>query len=217
VRFYTYLHRRNDTGEVFYIGKGRGDRATSKSRRNKHWNHIVDKHGRTAEIVAPWPTEAEALDHEKFLIACFRGMGIPLVNLTDGGDGLCGHVPSQETRAKRSASHMGKRVPDAVRKKMSEAKRAQWADPVARKNMVSAMQSCRENSEYRAKISANNRARFSDPEVRKRHSAALCAKLAEPEIRAKLVGRKHSPETRAKIASASRARAAALKLFKPGV
>jgi len=42
--YYVYAHIRNDTDSVFYIGKGRGNRAYSK-RRNKHWSNIVNKCG----------------------------------------------------------------------------------------------------------------------------------------------------------------------------
>lgn len=43
--FYTYLHRRNDTGQVFYVGKGKGQRAHDKYKRSAHWKRIVAKHG----------------------------------------------------------------------------------------------------------------------------------------------------------------------------
>jgi len=49
---YIYLHRRNDTGEVFYVGKGTGKRATETHSRNSHWHNVVNKAGFTAEIIA---------------------------------------------------------------------------------------------------------------------------------------------------------------------
>ena len=42
--FYTYFHTRNDTGKVFYVGKGKGRRAHEPGR-NPHWKNIVAKHG----------------------------------------------------------------------------------------------------------------------------------------------------------------------------
>lgn len=45
LRFYVYQHTRNDTGEVFYVGKGSGDRLKSNKRRNSHWTRIVAAHG----------------------------------------------------------------------------------------------------------------------------------------------------------------------------
>ena len=124
-QFYTYVHTRNDTGEVFYIGKGKGSRAFAKGR-NPHWNNIVNKHGYTVHIVAYWETEELAFAHEKELITEFRALGVELANMTDGGEGSTGWIPSEETRkrigdagrgrkhsaescAKMSASRIGRR------------------------------------------------------------------------------------------------------------
>ena len=47
--FYVYVHKRNDNGSIFYVGKGKGYRSKSKSGRSKHWFNIVNKHGYTIE------------------------------------------------------------------------------------------------------------------------------------------------------------------------
>lgn len=111
--FYTYFHTRNDTNAVFYVGKGKGARAQDKACRNPHWNRIVAKCGHTVHIAARWPTEAEAFEHEKFLIACFRDMDVPLCNMTDGGEGM---TPTAE-----------------VRLKMRKSSALRWSDPEIRK------------------------------------------------------------------------------------
>lgn len=105
--FYTYSHTRNDTGAVFYVGKGKDRRAYSKSDRNKHWQNIVAKHGHTVHIASRWSTETEAFEHEKFLIACFKDMGAALCNITDGGEGSSGHVMSVEHKANLSKLYKG--------------------------------------------------------------------------------------------------------------
>jgi hypothetical protein len=103
IMFYTYIHFKADTSKPFYIGKGQGRRHLVKTKRNNYWNNVVNKHGFTSEILCKWKTEHEALEHEKFLIQCFKDIGIPLVNLTDGGEGTSGWVPSDSWRAKKSA------------------------------------------------------------------------------------------------------------------
>lgn len=92
MKFYTYLHRRNDTNAIFYIGKGKDNRAWI-TKRNKFWHSIADSRGFTVEICAYWPTEQEAHTHEKFLILCFKDLDTNLVNQTDGGEGTAGMTP----------------------------------------------------------------------------------------------------------------------------
>jgi hypothetical protein len=108
---YTYIHQTSDTGRIFYIGKGKEDRAFVKRGRNQYWHNIVNKHGYTAEILAYWNSDAEAIDHEKLLIASFRDMGYKLANITDGGEGLSGHKHSLESRKKMSEALKGKKNP----------------------------------------------------------------------------------------------------------
>lgn len=106
--FYTYVHFRKDDGKPFYVGKGHGKRYLCKNDRTFYWKNVVNKHGLDAKIMAVWPTEAEAFEHEKFLIQCFRDMGINLVNMTDGGEGTSGWMPSEEWRIKKSQSQKEK-------------------------------------------------------------------------------------------------------------
>jgi|ERR1035437_3195119 hypothetical protein len=69
---YVYLHR-GPSGEVFYVGKGRGNRAYSKDR-HVLWQHYLktrcDGHYEV-EIVKHFETEDEALDLESDLLALF--------------------------------------------------------------------------------------------------------------------------------------------------
>ena len=59
--FYVYLHTRNDTGEIFYVGKGKKSRASSKRGRNDYWNNIVTKAGGfTSKLIAIKLSELEA-------------------------------------------------------------------------------------------------------------------------------------------------------------
>jgi hypothetical protein len=105
--YYTYAHYTPE-GQLFYIGKGQRRRAYSTYKRNKHWNSIVKKHGKPdVKILATWDTDAEAFQHEIFLIACFRGMGCKLSNMTDGGEGVVGMPLSEEHKEKIRVSLLG--------------------------------------------------------------------------------------------------------------
>ena len=105
--FYTYMHTRNDTQEVFYIGKGTKKRPRDKSNRNKHWHSIVQKHGYTVTVLAAWKTNEDALEHEKVLIAVFKDMGKKLANYVDGGKGTTGMKHTDETKQAMSVARKG--------------------------------------------------------------------------------------------------------------
>lgn len=129
--YFVYLHRRQDTGEVFYVGKGTRTplkqyiRANTTNRRNIFWKRIVAKAGYDVEVVADFFREADAFTLEQQLIAQYKRSvdGGTLCNLTSGGEGHSGLSPSQETRRKMSEKAKGKAKPDHVRIAVSAAQR----------------------------------------------------------------------------------------------
>lgn len=90
--FYTYIHRYQDTGQVFYVGMSKNkSRMTSKQRLHQpHWYAAIENKEWFAEAVANWNTKEEAESHEQLLIACFKDMKHPIINLTKGGAGRTG-------------------------------------------------------------------------------------------------------------------------------
>ena len=88
--YYVYVHRRNDTNEVFYVGKGKNRRAYSKTGRNQHWCNIVNKHSYSVEIMEKELSGDSAFDLEKELIKFYRDNGHKLANISDGGEGASG-------------------------------------------------------------------------------------------------------------------------------
>lgn len=104
MKYYTYAHFTKDSKKLFYIGKGSKRRAWQSASRNRYWKYTVAKHGYTVLILSEWATEAEAFEHEKFLIGCF---GTQLVNLTDGGEGTSGRKQGKEEKQKRSLKLKG--------------------------------------------------------------------------------------------------------------
>lgn len=113
IMFYTYAHFRNDTQQIFYIGKGSGRRMFRKEARNYHWHNVVAKAGYTPLLLAKWKTEHEAYEHEKFLIKCFEGF---LVNQSLGGDGndakggltFAGKKHTEKAKQKCRLANLGK-------------------------------------------------------------------------------------------------------------
>lgn len=80
--YYVYTHSIN--GKVFYVGKGRGNRAYQTRSRNRHWHNVVNKYGQpTIEIVKDNLTNDESYELEKTLI---KEYGISnLTNKSEGG------------------------------------------------------------------------------------------------------------------------------------
>lgn len=130
--FFVYQHRRPDTGEVFYIGKGTRTplkkyvRANTTCRRNIHWCRVVEKAGGfTSEVLVDFFVESDALAFEQELIAAhgFARSGGLLCNITIGGEGSAGWRASPETRNRMSRAALGKPKPAHVRLAVSTAQR----------------------------------------------------------------------------------------------
>lgn len=110
MKYYVYQHTRNDTGEVFYIGKGCGNRAWKfgrSGRRSKQWSRIADKHGVSVSILMYGLTHSAALNVESQLISKIGRRDLklgPLVNGTDGGEGARGLLIKHTEDSKRKIS-----------------------------------------------------------------------------------------------------------------
>lgn len=157
--FLTYVHY-TPNGTPFYIGKGSSERrAFYTHKRNAHWKNTVNKYGNPkVEIVARWQTEKEALDHEVFLISCFRGLGYRLTNLTDGGEGSSGFVCPEERKialSKRYKGIPGKCHSEETKKKLSLSHKGQ---PAWNKGLVGVSKQSTETIEKRmSKIRGQSR------------------------------------------------------------
>lgn len=214
-QFYTYIHRKASDGSVFYVGKGISSRASTTHGRNTFWHNVVNKHGFKFEICARWQTSKEALDHERFLISCFKDMGIKLTNLTAGGDGPTGRKmpPDQltkhierikeqaknpEWRAKISNSLKGKKhprhgkpAPNKGKPVLPHVHAAMMAkhvrvNPEAMAKMIASKTGVKLTEEHRAKLSAASKG--------KQKSEAMRAKLSKSKT-----GYKYSDEAREKM------------------
>lgn len=135
-KFYVYSLRSSDEEEIFYIGKSfvgskRLVEHLSKCRKGKE-NHrratkirsILNRGCEVLlEVLFEFDDELECMAKEKELILHYGrrdiGTGI-LTNHTDGGGGLSGWVPTEETRKKMSAAkigntlNLGRKRPDMV-------------------------------------------------------------------------------------------------------
>jgi len=180
--FYVYEHIRNDTNEIFYVGKGSNDRCFTNIGRNQHWHNIVNFAGFTVRMIFENITEELALELEKELIKELREQGVPLVNYTDGGDGVSGYKHTNEARAKMSEKKTGVKLEPFSEEHKQKMSKAAMGDnnPMYGKEIT---------DEHRARLIVSAKAKVFSPEHRTNLSKAL-------------IGRKFSAETRKKIGEA---------------
>lgn len=218
MRFYTYIHTRADDLKVFYVGKGtaRDNRANSIKGRSPFWHRTVAKHGLKVDICMRFEKEADAFEHERFLILCFRELGAPLANLTDGGEGVSGFKVSEETRKKMSAASKGrKRTPEQI-EATAAANRGKKRPPEVVAKILAAKAGFKHSAETKEKIRLIRTGTTSSAETRAKQSAAAKGVPKTPEhtanVRASRMangGYKRGPEAALKAWATKRAKAAA--------
>lgn len=149
--YVTYSHIKPD-GSMFYIGKGSMSRAHSSRGRNIIWQRTVTKHGVfSVEILGNWESEQDAFDHEIALIRTFRDMGVPLVNIAEGGMGSTGFRHTDEHKV-------------AASKRMLE--RNPMDNPEIRSKQIVALKLVMNRPDVRYKISQSHLGRkFSDAHI----------------------------------------------------
>lgn len=226
--FYVYVLFR-ETGAPFYIGKGKSCR----------WNHhkwqarsgiqshkcaiIRDMQTRGVEIIKvklhDGLTEEVAHTYEIALIkAIGRGDDGPLVNHTDGGEGISGFKMSPEERAKRSVALAGKTVSPETRANMSAAQRGRTFSAEHLAKLSAVRRGKKQSAETLGRKAAALRGTKQphSPEHIAKIAAALRGGRASIEARANMsaasIGKPKSPEARANMSTAQRRRAGAKRL-----
>lgn len=137
--YYIYEYYIKDTGEVFYVGKGKGRRVYS-GKRNKFCEDMKSTHDWDYRIVYSDLSEQDAFDFERGLIIWYKEhTNYRLTNVTDGGDGVSGWVPDEN-----------------FRKKQSELSKGRWNDPIYRAKIIADRHhpdSTYQSKEFKDKIS----------------------------------------------------------------
>lgn len=219
--YYVYILYRLDK-TPFYVGMGRGRRwlhhETSGLARESHKTKIVRQVLSSASEVpkrkiAERLTKDRAISLEKHLIKKIgRQPHGPLVNITEGGEGILGLTPE---KIKERASGLKAWYQTEEGKEFARQRAARiaelWQDPV-----------------WRAAIIAKRRSTMADPERSKAVRSGLAAGIAlqqsekrreelremmrlawqDPVMRGKFIttGRKNTPETKARMSAAAKLR-----------
>lgn len=129
--YYVYIYWRLDTNDIFYVGKGKGNRwrrvNKTARRHNKHFMNIINKHPVVCEIVKENLTESEALYWEEKIIETLvfefgysidisnnrsKEKGLHLVNQTWGGEGTSGMKP-WENKTEEEVEEIKRKIREA--------------------------------------------------------------------------------------------------------
>ena len=193
LRFYVYILKRPN-GVQFYVGMGSGNRIDehemfARNGDKTHKSHIIRKiwaSGETVrrEIVGRFATDTEAKEVEKEFIAAIGRKDLkagPLVNRTNGGDGVTGW--SAEMRARHSVlTSKGMSRPE-VQQKVRENIKRQFSQPDISEKMSRA--EYWKSHENRAQQSIRIKKYFADPKVREEHAKRQKAMANRPETKEK--------------------------------
>ena len=174
------------SGQPFYVGKGTGNRCHAHENEAKYYVKRKSlKLGKIRKLlslgmspitvkVEEGVSDKQAIDLECFLIAEMRDSGIPLTNMTDGGDGAQGYKHTDEYRKMMSEKWAGRVITEEHRQKMCKPK-----SPEGRANIALARSttSYRPSEETKRKISESLKGR---PSLRKgsTHTAEARAKMS---------------------------------------
>lgn len=120
-----YRHVTIIGNKVFYIGIGSRVRAFSKFNRSKIWKEFTSTNEYYVDIVADGLTWEDACELEIFLILIYgrsnKGTGI-LLNISDGGEGNKGYIPSDMNKKQHSMRMSGLGNPNFGKSMTSDQK-----------------------------------------------------------------------------------------------
>jgi hypothetical protein len=139
MRHYLYRHIRLDTNEPFYIGIGTKPFRTCSSIKSEYrrayetnrkessiWNNIISKTQYEVEILFESDDYNFIKEKEKEFISLYGRINIntgSLANLTNGGDGFIGYVPSKEKIEKHRQFLLGKKQPFSQIQKRNQSRK----------------------------------------------------------------------------------------------
>ena len=136
--YYIYAWVIKDTQEVFYIGRGHGDRYRTLKNRSKYFHEFYDNYECEPIILLSGLTEKESIEEERLEIAYYRSLGMAKANIHNGGE-FGGDVVSN----------------------MPEIERQGFIDKITKINR----ERCR-SDEFRRKTGERMKRRYSDPNER---------------------------------------------------
>lgn len=158
------------------------------------------------------PTE-DLYDAEQRWIRHYREIGARLTNLTDGGPGNIGWVPSPATRKKISRANQGRKHDDEFRQQVSERMKGNTyalgstASAETRRKMSESQKGQKRSAEFSRKLSkrmkgnTNMRGKTQSAEAREKIGAANRGRIKSEETKQRIREALSRPETKEKLSA----------------
>ena len=149
-------------------------------------------------------------EREQYWIALYRWLGYPILNATDGGEGVLGYIQSEESRNKKRLAMIGRKMSPETREKMRAAAIGRKLSPETCKKMseIRKANPCRfwlgkpRSTEDRKKMSNAKRGK-PNGQLGMKRSPGFCEKM-----RMVRMGRSPSQQTRQRMSAAQIGRTA---------
>ena len=109
--FYVYEWYNVNTEEIFYVGKGCGNRYKQVSKRNQKFKDYYENNECAVRIIKSFETEEEAFNFEHIRIIELKAQSQCFCNIDDGGSGGVSFVWNEEMREYKSQYNPMKREP----------------------------------------------------------------------------------------------------------
>lgn len=179
--FYTYIYFRQD-GTPYYIGKGHNARAFQR------YGRYVHTPPRARILVEHWDSEQKALEMEQWYIRLYgrkdNNTGI-LRNMTDGGDGSTGWIPTEENKANISRSLTGRTLTPEHCRNIGEGTRKAFATMTNEYRIGHAPTHTQSHSEETRRKMSNSR-EGAKPFAGRTHSEETRRRMSESHKRRKI-------------------------------
>lgn len=187
---------RNKRNNKVYIGKAKD----IKGRWYQHRHKLNKMCHDNAHLQAAWNKygekvfEFKILEHcesdylnerEKYHIAIYKARGL-LYNMTDGGDGTSGRIPTIATRLKMSTAHIGHAVSESARSKISAANKGKPCALTTRMSVSASHKNIPLSEETKHRMSEAQKGKVLSDEHRLKLSEAKKGKPFSLEHRIKL-------------------------------
>lgn len=124
--------------------------ANNKSNLPVH--RAINKYSHETEIVFESGDYDDVLRMEQIIIQSLKYTGYELYNLTNGGEGIIGHIHSKESKEKMRLSHLGSVCSEKTKQKMSKASKGKKKSKLHAKNIGKAHKGKKIPKEMRDKI-----------------------------------------------------------------